>query len=301
MPRIEIGRRHYLLYLLLSHPAKMTLLGPEEAAKLDAINRGYNEQIYSGASARDYDAKHEYAAEGQHEYPALGLVDDVWAPGGYGRVLELGGGSGHFTCRIARRAEHVVTVEPVPDLQRVLRARCEAEGVRNVEIVGDPALSLEQVLAPASFDSAVVIQSLHHFHRRPEVFRTLATALRPGGRLYLLEPHHNVKRIARLAVKYLREYRAPSFWQNEFHWATHDFLTRGELRTLCREAGFGDVRIDGYWIPYTRRLVRDARKRFVVERRIGRLPVVRHLASVLALEARLGLTGRAAQPTIGAR
>ena len=81
---------------------------------------------------------------------------------------------------------------------------------------------------------------------------------------------------------------ARAWWSNERNWATHDFLTRGELRALCRIGGFEPPRLSGYWIPYSRRLIRDPERRFQVERRIGRWPVFRHWAAVLAVEARRG-------------
>jgi len=284
--RIEIGRRNYLLYLLLPHRLKVALLSPASREKLDRINRGFNEALYSGEGAAAYDRIHRYTEEEQHEYPSRALVADVWAPRGYGRALELGAGSGFFTALIARRATSVVAVEPVPDMRRVLSERCRAEGLDNVRIVGASAFDLASHVAAGSMDSALVIQSLHHFHRRDEVFAALGRALRPGGRLYMVEPHHNLRRAARLLRKYLTVYRAPEFWMNERNWATHDFLTRGEVRGLCRLAGFQDVRIAGYWIPYSRRLILDPERRFRVERRLGRWPVLRHFAAVLAVEAR---------------
>jgi SAM-dependent methyltransferase len=286
--RIEIGERRFLFYLLLSHPLKMACLSPASRQKLDRINREVNEAIYSGPSAAAYDEIHRYAEEEQHEYPAGQLIERVWAPDGYGRALELGAGSGFFTALIARRATSVVAVEPVPDMRRVLSERCRAEGLDNVRIVGASAFDLASHVVEGSMDSGLVIQSLHHFHRREEVFEALGRAVRPGGRLFLLEPHHNLRRVARLAKKYLRTYRAPEFWKSERNWATHDFLTRGELRALCRHGGFEELRIRGYWIPYSRRLVRDAGRRFAIESRLGRVPGLRHFAAVLAVEARRG-------------
>jgi ubiquinone/menaquinone biosynthesis C-methylase UbiE len=283
--RIEIAERNYLLYLLLPHPAKIALLSPASRERLDRINRGVNESIYSGQGATAYDTAHRYAEAEQHEYPASALIDRVWAPEGYGRVLELGAGTGYFTARIARRARSVLAVEPVPDMQRVLRARCRAESLGNVEVLGVSAFDLAQRVPPASVDSAVVIQSLHHVHRRPEVFEILGRAVRPGGRLYMVEPHHNVRRAARLLRTWLAQYRAPEFWSDELNWATHDFLTRGELRALCRRGGFEVTSIGGYWIPYSRRLIRDPERRFALERRLGRLPGLRHWAGVLSVEA----------------
>jgi hypothetical protein len=106
-----------------------------------------------------------------------------------------------------------------------------------------------------------------------------------------VEPHHNLRRAARLFRKYLREYHARAWWSNERNWATHDFLTRGEVRALCRIGGFEPPRFSGYWIPYSRRLVGEPEHRFHLERRMGRWPFFRHWAAVLAIETRRGSSG----------
>ncbi|HZP37436.1 MAG TPA: class I SAM-dependent methyltransferase [Methylomirabilota bacterium] len=287
MIRIEIGRRHYLLYLLLPHPLKRRLMTADSRVRLGCINRRFNETIYSGAGASKYDQIHRYAQDGQHEYPAEPLVDRVWpGAGGYGRVLEVGAGSGYFTRLIARHADSLIALEPVPDLRAVLEARCRAEGLHQVQVLGRAAEAIFDVVPPGSIDTAFILQSLHHMHDREEVFHALGRAVRPGGRLLVVEPHHNVRRAARLFRKYLFTYRARAFWSDERNWATHDFLTRGELRALCRHGGFEPPRIHGYWIPYSRRLVPDPERRFRLEGRIGRWPIVRHWAAVLALETR---------------
>ena len=293
MALIEIGGRNYLLYLVLPHRLKMALLSRESRAKLDRINSGFNEHAFSGERAAQYDRLHRYEDDGQHEYPARALVAEVWAgsrPGGdgdvYGRALELGAGSGYFTALIARRARSVIAIEPVADLQKVARERCVAARLDTVEVVGATAFDLGAHVPAGSIDSAFLIQSLHHFHRRPEVFAELGRVVRPGGRLYLVEPHHNLRRVGRLARKYRRTYRAREHREDERNWATHDFLTRGELRALCRHGGFGTVRIETYWIPYSRRLIPSPDVRFRVERILGRVPLVRHIGAVLALTAR---------------
>lgn len=287
MIRIEIGRSHYLLYLLLPHPLKSRLLTAASRAKLERINRSFNDTIYSGTGASAYDQIHRYAEDEQHEYPARPLVDRVW-PGeaGYGRALEVGAGSGYFTTLIARHARSVLALEPVADMRAVLEARCRSEGVDNVEVLDVSAAALAETVPPASVDTAFIIQSLHHLHDRAEVFRALGHVVKPGGRLLMVEPHHNLRRAARLLRKYLTTYRAREFWSDERNWATHDFLTRGELRALCRRGGFGRVRLSGYWIPYSRRFVPEAEGRFRLEGRLGRWPLFRHWASVLVLEAR---------------
>lgn len=286
MALIEIGRRNYLLYLLLPHPVKMALLSEASRSKLDAINRHFNETVYSGEGARNYDQIHRYGEAEQHDHPGRMLIEEIWAPEGYGRALDLGAGSGYFTLMIARRARSVIAAEPVADMRTALRARCAAEGVNNVEVVGPSVFDLRKHVPDGSIDSALVLQSLHHFHRREEVFAALGAVVRPGGRLFLLEPHHNARRVARLLRAYLTDYRAPAFWSDERNWATHDFLTRREIHALCRRGGFEDVRITGYWIPFARRILPDPRRRFLVERRVGAIPGLRHVAAVLAVEAR---------------
>ena len=283
---IEIGTRNYLLYLVLPHPLKMALLTAPSRRALDRINQEGNVEIYSGAGASDYDRTHRYGEAEQHDYPVRALVLERWPRGGYGRALEFGAGTGYFTSMIARHAESVVAVELVPDMQRELRARCAAEQLRNVEVVGAPASEVAQLIAPASIDSVFFLQSLHHFHRRPDLFAALAALVRPGGRLFLVEPHHNLRRAVRLARKWATVYRRREFWTDERNWATHDFVTRRELRLLCQRAGFADIAIETYWIPFSRRFIPDPRRRMRLERAVGRIPGVRHAASVLAVEAR---------------
>lgn len=284
---IEIGRRNYLIYLVLPQPLKTRLLTLESRARLDRINALANGETFSGEAAAQYDRLHRYGGPEQTEYPAEVLATEVWPREGYGRAVELGAGGGHFTALIARRARAVVAVEPVPDLQRAIELRCRREGLSNVEILGATALEINRHLGRASIDSAFMIHSLHHFHRRPEVFAALARVVRPGGRLFVVEPHHNIRRVVRLVRKYLTIYRPRGLWRQELKWGTHDFLTIGELRSLCRGSGFGEVRISGYWLPGVRRtLGDDQRRRCRVERELGRVPGLRHFAAELSLEAR---------------
>jgi len=282
---VRSGPWSFLVYLVLPHPVKMRLLSPELVGRLDRVNLAVNVAMYSGSGASAYDQTHRYAEAEHHEYPAKPLVEDIWPGRGYGRALELGAGTGYFTRIIALRAQSVLAVEPVPDMQRVLLAGCATDGLRNVEVLGAPATELGRHVPAASIDTALVVQSLHHLHRRPEVFEALARVVRPGGRLLVVEPHHNVRRVARLIRKWIKYYRARAFWSNDMNWATHDFLTRREIIGLCRRAGFEPRRVSGYWIPGLGRIVRDPAARFRLERTLGRIPLLRHFAGVLALEA----------------
>jgi hypothetical protein len=62
---IEIGGRNYLLYLILPHPMKVALLSRESRARLDRINTGFNEPVYSGEGAKEYDRSAVLAMKGR--------------------------------------------------------------------------------------------------------------------------------------------------------------------------------------------------------------------------------------------
>lgn len=64
MSLIEIGGRNYLLYLILPHPMKVALLTRESQGRLDRINTGFNEQVYSGEGVTEYDRIHRYEDAG---------------------------------------------------------------------------------------------------------------------------------------------------------------------------------------------------------------------------------------------
>ena len=285
MTAVRSGSWSFLLYLVLPHPVKMRL-SPDLVDRLDRVNLAANVAMYSGSGASAYDQTHRYDEAEHHEYPFKPLVEALGDGKGYGRALDLGAGAGYFTCIIARRAESVLAVEPVPDMQRALRARCLAAGLGNVEVVEASGTDLSRHVPEASIDTAFVLQSLHHLHRRPEVLEALGRVVRPGGRLLMVEPHHNLRRVGRLVQKWIKHYRARAFWSEEMNWATHDFLTRRELVALCMHGGFESPRISGYWVPGLGRLVPNPAARFRLEQRLGRIPLLRHFTGILAVEAR---------------
>src|SRR5207244_4293899 len=82
----------------------VAFLSETSRTKLETINQLFNETAYSGEGASNYDQIHRYAEAEQHEHPCRTLIEEVWAPEGYGRALDLGAGSGYFTTMIARRA-----------------------------------------------------------------------------------------------------------------------------------------------------------------------------------------------------
>jgi len=91
------------------------------------------------------------------------------------RVLEIGAGSGYMAALLAHRAEHVVSLEIVPELVEFARENLRSAGVRNADVrQADGALD---PINDGPFDVIVLSGSV------AEVPARLLTLLREGGRL----------------------------------------------------------------------------------------------------------------------
>ena len=102
-------------------------------------------------------------------------------------VADIGAGSGFFARRIAQRlpAGQVIAVDIQPEMLAILREIAVAEGIDNIETVLATEQSLK--LAPGSIDIALFVDVYHELARPLEVMRELRTALKPGGKVVLIE------------------------------------------------------------------------------------------------------------------
>lgn len=102
-------------------------------------------------------------------------------------VADIGAGTGYFTFRIARRVPDggVYAVDIQPEMLDIVDARAEMEGLANVIAVqgdvDDPGLP------PESIDLALIVDSYHEFSHPAEMMAGIVRALRPGGRVVLVE------------------------------------------------------------------------------------------------------------------
>lgn len=118
-------------------------------------------------------------------------VADVFEAMGLGPgsvVADLGAGGGWFTTRLARAVGdggRVYAVDVNPISLRELREALPKE-LTNVEIVrgeeDDPKLP------PGQLDAVLVVNAYHEFAEYPAVLSKVKAALKPGGRLVLIEP-----------------------------------------------------------------------------------------------------------------
>lgn len=103
-------------------------------------------------------------------------------------VADVGAGSGYFTIRMSRRVGPrgiVYAVDIQPGMLELLRRRMDAEGMTNVvPILGaldDPRLPV------AALDLILMVDVYHEFSEPQRMLRRMRDALKPGGRLVLLE------------------------------------------------------------------------------------------------------------------
>jgi predicted methyltransferase len=119
-------------------------------------------------------------------------VDEIFAamavkPGAV--VADVGAGGGYFTTRLSRavgETGRVYAVDVGAEVIRRLGTRVTAEGLKNVEIVHGTAD--DPKLPPATLDAALIVNAYHEMNEHQAMLAALRTALKPGGRLVIVEP-----------------------------------------------------------------------------------------------------------------
>lgn len=117
-------------------------------------------------------------------------------------VADVGAGTGYFTLRIAQRIAHgqVYAVDIQAEMLDIIRQRARRLSLANITPV--QARPDDPLLAPESVDAVLLVDAYHEFSHPHEMMQALVAALRPGGRLYLVEYRGED---ARLAVKPLHK------------------------------------------------------------------------------------------------
>ncbi len=102
-------------------------------------------------------------------------------------VADIGAGSGYFTFPVAARVPEgkVLAVDIQPEMLAIVEARRTENGATNVETV--LGSETDPNLAPGSVDVAFIVDAYHEFSYPYEMGSAIAAALKPGGRLVLVE------------------------------------------------------------------------------------------------------------------
>jgi SAM-dependent methyltransferase len=103
-------------------------------------------------------------------------------------VADVGAGSGYFTVRLASRVGpkgRVFANDLQPEMLKLLAARLAREQVANVTLVHGAVDNPK--LPVASIDLVLMVDVYHEFSEPQKMLRAIRAALKPAGRLVLLE------------------------------------------------------------------------------------------------------------------
>ncbi len=119
------------------------------------------------------------------EAPSIAIAALELAP--HAVIADIGAGSGYYSFRIAPKVPlgKVMAVDIQPEMLDFLRKRSVELGITNVVphlgTVSDVDLP-EKIL-----DAALMVDAYHEFSEPAEMLVSLFTALKPGGKIFLLE------------------------------------------------------------------------------------------------------------------
>lgn len=103
-------------------------------------------------------------------------------------VADIGSGSGYYTRRLARAVlpeGKVYGVDIQPEMNAILEENCKKEGITNVEVVlGEEA---DPKLPAGSIDWMILVDVYHEFQQPRPMLAKMLEALKPGGRVALVE------------------------------------------------------------------------------------------------------------------
>lgn len=140
-----------------------------------------HQQHHPPQSAREYASHLESSDRADWQQP--GKVIEALALRPDEVVADIGAGTGYFSRRIAPHVSKVLAV----DIEEDLLQQTAESSPGNVEtVLATPA---DPKLSDASVDTIFICNVLHHIHGREEYYEKLAAALRPGGRIVVLEFH----------------------------------------------------------------------------------------------------------------
>ena len=154
-------------------------------------------------------------------------------------VADIGAGTGYFSFPVARRVPggRVLAVDIQEEMLNIIKKRKKQAGIGNIETVlgstTDPNLPAGKV------DLAFIVDAYHEFSHPFEMSQAIFSALKPGGRLVLIEYRGEdasvpIKPLHKMTQQQVRkEMQAVGFrWEG-----TRDFLPQQHFMTFTKPKG----------------------------------------------------------------
>jgi len=212
---------------------------------------------YFARMAKDWDRiRAMHASEERVEAAMRALVGEK----PLGALLDLGTGTGRMLELFAPLAQRAIGVDQSTAMLALARSRVDQAGLRNVQLrQGD-------IYAPPvernSFDLAIIHQVLHFLDEPARALAEAARALRPGGRLVVVDFAAHEEEVLRQDFAHRRLGFAAEEVESYLAEAGLDVAQKREIPPLPGEAGKLTVAI---WLALDPRVIADAPPRIVRE------------------------------------
>lgn len=127
----------------------------------------------------------KYVTSAVHADPdALSELVAHLGPSG-GRVVDVGTGAGHLAMALAPHVDHVVALDPTPEMLEVTQRQAVQRGVGNLTTLLGFAESLP--FGDGELDGVACRVAAHHFHDVRAFVSESARVLKPGGWFLLVD------------------------------------------------------------------------------------------------------------------
>lgn len=120
-------------------------------------------------------------------------------------VADIGAGTGYFSFRMAELVPEgkVLAVDIQPEMLALIQEKKERLGVDNIELIQGEEKSPN--LRPNTVDAVLFVDVYHELSYPLEMMQVIVEALKPGGRVYLVEyrmedPSVPIKRLHKMSV-----------------------------------------------------------------------------------------------------
>jgi ubiquinone/menaquinone biosynthesis C-methylase UbiE/rhodanese-related sulfurtransferase len=131
-------------------------------------------------------------------------------------VADVGAGQGFFTVRLSEavgETGRVYAVDVSASVLRSLRGRVEREGRKNIEVVEGAAD--DPRLPDGALDAVLIVNAYHEMSEHQAMLQRIRKALKPGGRLVILEPISPSRRDATREAQARQHEISPEFVQRD--------------------------------------------------------------------------------------